>query len=73
MIDASGPGGFSRASSPCPLGWIAHRLARRQFFSHFAGVRMMQEVVPGLPDGPYPDDWTAVHHLIDEGWMYSLR
>jgi FADH2 O2-dependent halogenase len=26
-----------------------------------------------LPDGPFPDDWAAVHHLIDEGWMYSLR
>jgi FADH2 O2-dependent halogenase len=26
-----------------------------------------------MPEGPYPDDWAAVHHLIDEGWMYSLR
>ena len=33
----------------------------------------MSDVVPGLPEGPYPDDWAAVHHLIDEGWMYSLR
>jgi FADH2 O2-dependent halogenase len=33
----------------------------------------MRELVPGLPEGPYPDDWAAVHHLIDEGWMYSLR
>jgi FADH2 O2-dependent halogenase len=33
----------------------------------------MADVEPRLPDGPYPDDWAAVHHLIDEGWMYSLR
>jgi FADH2 O2-dependent halogenase len=33
----------------------------------------MRDVVPGLPAGPYPDDWAAVHHVIDEGWMYSLR
>jgi hypothetical protein len=33
----------------------------------------MNDVVPGMPEGPYPDDWAAVHHLIDEGWMYSLR
>jgi FADH2 O2-dependent halogenase len=33
----------------------------------------MNEVVPRLPVGPYPDDWAAVHHVIDEGWMYSLR
>jgi FADH2 O2-dependent halogenase len=42
-------------------------------FSHFTGVGSLREAVPGLPDGPYPDDWAAVHHLIDEGWMYSLR
>jgi FADH2 O2-dependent halogenase len=41
-------------------------------FSHFAGVRPFSDVVP-LPAGPYPDDWAAVHHIIDEGWMYSLR
>jgi FADH2 O2-dependent halogenase len=33
----------------------------------------MNDVVAGMPGGPYPDDWAAVHHLIDEGWMYSLR
>jgi FADH2 O2-dependent halogenase len=33
----------------------------------------MQDVVQGMPAGPYPDDWAAVHHVIDEGWMYSLR
>ena len=42
-------------------------------FSHFDGVRLFPEVVPGLPIGPYPDDWAAVHHIVDEGWMYSLR
>jgi FADH2 O2-dependent halogenase len=33
----------------------------------------MSDVVPAMPEGPYPDDWAAVHHVIDEGWMYSLR
>ena len=33
----------------------------------------MSELLPALSEGPYPDDWAAVHHLIDEGWMYSLR
>ena len=33
----------------------------------------MRELMPSLPPGPYPDDWAAVHHIIDEGWMYSLR
>src|SRR6185295_7886938 len=26
-----------------------------------------------LPKGPYPEDWAAVHHVLDEGWMYVLR
>ena len=42
-------------------------------FSHFDDVRLMRDEAPALPEGPYPDDWAAVHHLIDEGWMYSLR
>jgi FADH2 O2-dependent halogenase len=33
----------------------------------------MDELLPSLPRGPYPDDWAAVHHIVDEGWMYSLR
>ena len=42
-------------------------------FSHFDGIRLMKDTVPNMPEGPYPDDWAAVHHIIDEGWMYSLR
>jgi FADH2 O2-dependent halogenase len=73
VIDASGPGGFlARQLS------LASDLARTHtraalVFSHFEGVRLMQDSVAGLPVGPYPEDWAAVHHVIDEGWMYSLR
>jgi FADH2 O2-dependent halogenase len=41
-------------------------------FGHFEGVRPMGELFPALPPGPYPDDRAAVHHLLDEGWMYAL-
>ena len=73
VVDASGPGGFlaRQLSIPSQLGRTETRSAL--VFSHFADVRLMQDVVRGLPEGPYPDDWAAVHHLIDEGWMYSLR
>jgi FADH2 O2-dependent halogenase len=73
VIDASGPGGFMarRLSIPSAL----HRMHTNAglLFSHFEGMRLMTEVVPGLTAGPYPDDWAAVHHILDEGWMYSLR
>lgn len=73
VIDASGPGGFMarRLSIPSALGRM--HTNSRLLFSHFTGVRLMSDLLPALPPGPYPDDWAAVHHIIDEGWLYSLR
>ena len=73
VVDASGPGGFLARQLSIPSA-LEHKETRSALvFSHFDGARLMSEVVPDMPDGPYPDDWAAVHHLIDEGWMYSLR
>ncbi len=73
LIDASGPGGFLARQLSLTSG-LEHTETRSAIvFSHFSGVRLMNDVAPGMPEGPYPDDWSAVHHLIDEGWMYSLR
>ena len=73
VVDASGPGGFLAREFGIPSA--LHRMHTRAglLFSHFDGARLVSDVVPGLPAGPYPDDWAAVHHIIDEGWMYSLR
>ncbi|HWP39139.1 MAG TPA: FAD-dependent oxidoreductase [Gemmatimonadales bacterium] len=73
VIDASGAGGFLAGQLSIPSGLKHTRTRSALVFSHFDGARPMAEVVPGLPPGPYPDDWAAVHHLVDEGWMYSLR
>jgi FADH2 O2-dependent halogenase len=73
LIDASGPGGFLARQLAIPSGLQRTETRSALVFSHFDGVRLMNDVVPGMPEGPYPDDWAAVHHLIDEGWMYSLR
>ncbi|MEK7401905.1 MAG: FAD-dependent oxidoreductase [Gemmatimonadota bacterium] len=73
VVDASGPGGFLARQLSIPSGLKRTRTRSALVFSHFADVHLMSEVIPGLPHGPYPDDWAAVHHLIDEGWMYSLR
>ncbi|MFL5610760.1 MAG: NAD(P)/FAD-dependent oxidoreductase [Gemmatimonadaceae bacterium] len=73
VIDASGPGGFLAKQLSIRSGLQQTRTRSAIVFSHFDGVRLMSDVVPGLPPGPYSDDWAAVHHLIDEGWMYSLR
>lgn len=73
LIDASGPNGFLARQLSIPSGLEHTETRSALLFSHFTGVQLMSSCVPGLPDGPYPDDWAAVHHLIDEGWMYSLR
>ena len=73
VIDASGPGGFLARQLSIASGLARTQTRSALVFSHFEGVRLMPEVVPGLPRGPYPDDWAAVHHVIDGGWMYSLR
>ena len=73
VVDASGPGGFLAKQLSIPSGLENTETRAGIVFSHFAGVRLMNDVVPGMAEGPYPDDWAAVHHVIDEGWMYSLR
>ena len=73
VVDASGPGGFLARQLSIPSGLEQTETRGGIVFSHFDGVRLMDDVVPGMAKGPYPDDWAAVHHVIDEGWMYSLR
>ena len=73
VIDASGPGGFLARELAIPSGLDETQTRSAIVFSHFTDVRLMSDVAPQLPPGPYPDDWAAVHHVIDEGWMYSLR
>jgi FADH2 O2-dependent halogenase len=73
LIDASGPAGFLARQLSIASGVAQTETRSALVASHFHGVHLMSDMVPGMPDGPYPDDWAAVHHVIDEGWMYSLR
>ena len=73
VVDASGPGGFLARQLGIPSGLDRARTHSAILFSHFEGTRPMADIMPQLPPGPYPDDWAAMHHVIDEGWMYVLR
>ena len=45
-------------------------------YGHFERVQTLGSTLPsGTPllQGPFPDERAAVHHLLDEGWMYELR
>jgi len=67
LIDASGPGGFLARHLPIPRVPVAAPHTSL-VFGHFEGVAAF----PDLPPGPYPDEQAAVHHLLEEGWMYVL-
>jgi FADH2 O2-dependent halogenase len=44
-------------------------------FSHFEGLLPLPEAVDAPLPGrtPFPERHAAVHHLLDEGWIYELR
>jgi FADH2 O2-dependent halogenase len=77
VVDASGPAGVIRRQLgiDSALGRLKTRSAL--LFSHFDDVRLFAEVASAggaaMPEGPYPDDWAAVHHCFDGGWIYQLR
>jgi FADH2 O2-dependent halogenase len=73
VVDASGPGGFLARQFGIDSALDRTDTRSAIVYSHFSGVTPVAELLPALPAGPYPDDWAAVHHIIDEGWMYSLR
>ena len=77
VIDASGrAGAVARRLGAEEVG--SRTLTKSGFVgSHFEDVPLFCDVAAGagaaLPAGPYADDWSAVHHVLEEGWLYSLR
>lgn len=77
VIDASGAAGvvargLGVASEPPVDGSLHTGLV----YGHFEGVLpLVSTLSPNTiaAEGPFPDERAAVHHLIDEGWMYELR
>lgn len=76
VIDASGAGGVLARHLDIPSHLERVGLDTGLVFGHFADVRSFPELARAagadMPEGPYPDERAAVHHLIDEGWLYML-
>jgi len=68
LIDGSGAGGFLAGARPIESALEEIELDTALVFGHFTGLAPFPELSPG----PYPDHRAAVHHLLDEGWMYVL-
>lgn len=76
IIDATGS---SDLLEKLEIDHTADELRTRSsaLFSHFRGVKPWQEwlLEKGIPDDDYPynPDHSALHHLLDEGWLWMLR
>jgi FADH2 O2-dependent halogenase len=73
VVDATGAAGA--IARRLGVAWGAPlQTTSSLLFGHFRGVAQLSEVGDEtLVDAPYPEDWAAVHHLVEEGWMYLLR
>ena len=77
LVDATGPSGFvprilGIETSPSTL-----RTSSWSVFSHFTDVALWRDVLleqgGSIADHPYPCDHAALHHVLDEGWIWVLR
>jgi FADH2 O2-dependent halogenase len=77
VVDASGAGEVLARALGIESTGHEVGFSSRLVYAHFEGVEPFADTALGagacLPAGPYADDRAAVHHLIDEGWIYALR
>ena len=75
LIDASGSAG-AVAKRLGATEQPVDRFRTGLVYGHFEGVKPLVSTLTtdtSVPKGPFADEHAAVHHLIDEGWMYELR
>lgn len=76
VVDATGPGGFLARGLPIPEHPRPVTPETGLVYGHFEDVPDFADAAADagaeLPAGPYADDRAAIHHLLEEGWMYVL-
>ena len=77
VVDASGAGEVMARALDIESARPDVAFSSRLVYAHFEDVAPFADVAAragaSVSPGPYTDDWAAVHHLIDEGWIYVLR
>ena len=77
LVDATGPSGLL----PRALGFDTSPAALHtnswSVYSHFTNVALWQDVLleqgGTIEDHPYHCDHAALHHVLDDGWVWVLR
>jgi FADH2 O2-dependent halogenase len=77
LVDASGDGCVLARRLGISTDATGMRTRSRAILAHFGGVRPWREIEHALggrvEDHPFGCDDSALHHILDGGWMYVLR
>jgi FADH2 O2-dependent halogenase len=77
LVDATGPGGVAARALGIDSGPAGVRTNSWSVYSHFADVGWWRDVLLELggriDDHPYACDHAALHHVLDDGWVWVLR
>src|SRR5262249_13979127 len=77
LIDATGPSGLIPRALGIDVSPTTVRTNAWSIYSHFTGVELWENVLLELggstADHPYRCDHAALHHLLNEGWIWVLR
>lgn len=74
-VDASGPAGVLATSAGILDRSETMRVRSGLLYAHLDGLATLRDVArdTSFEAGPFDDEEAAVHHLLEEGWMYELR
>ncbi len=77
LIDATGPSGLLPRTLGIDMAPSTLRTNSWSIFNHFTEVGWWQDVLREqggrIEDHPYPCDHAALHHVLDDGWIWVLR
>lgn len=73
VIDATGPRGFLHQVLGLGEKALPDLPPTQALFSHFRGVKRLDEIGSASEFPPYPIDDAAVHHVFNGGWIWILR
>ena len=77
LVDATGPSGLLPRALGIDTDPATVRTNSWSVYSHFSGVGMWQDVLRErggtTDDHPYPCDHAALHHVLEDGWIWVLR
>lgn len=77
VVDATGGAGEVLKCIGIPVGSESLQTNSSALFAHFANVStvagMLSEIKVDVSRHPFCCDSAAVHHILDDGWMWQLR